>query len=87
MLAEGAKIFDSDNNQVGLVTSGLPAPTVGRNIAMAYVSTAGGLNKKGTQLEVEVRGKRRKAEVVGMPWTAPGYYRGLVEAGLDEPKK
>lgn len=51
---------------------------------MAYVSTAGGLNKKGTKLEVEVRGKRRQAEVVGMPWTSPGYYRQLVEAGFEK---
>ena len=51
---------------------------------MAYVATAAGLNKKGTQLEVEVRGRRRRAEVVGMPWTSPGYYRQLVEAGLEK---
>lgn len=50
---------------------------------MGYVSTKGGLNKKGTKVEVEVRGKRRQAEVVGMPWTSAGYYRELVEAGLE----
>ena len=80
---EGAPIF-ANGVQVGVVTSGLPAPSLGQNIAMAYVATAAGLNKKGTKLEVEVRGKRRQAEVVGMPWTSPGYYRGPVGEGLDK---
>lgn len=43
---------------------------------MAYVATEGGLNKKGSDVLVEVRKKMRKAKVVGMPWIQTGYYRG-----------
>ncbi|KAK4046973.1 Aminomethyltransferase, mitochondrial [Microbotryomycetes sp. JL221] len=75
---EGAKILDPSNgNQIGVVTSGLPSPTLGQNISMGYISTSEpGLNKKGSQVLVEVRGKKRKAEVVAMPWIKPGYFRG-----------
>ncbi|KAJ7464377.1 hypothetical protein FB451DRAFT_1403066 [Mycena latifolia] len=48
---QGAKIFD------GTVTSGIPSPTFGKNIAMGYVLS--GWHKKGTAVEIEVRGKMR----------------------------
>lgn len=41
---------------------------------MAYV--ANGHHKKGTQLEVQVRGKRRVAEVAKMPFVESKFYRG-----------
>ncbi|GAA5847082.1 hypothetical protein JCM9279_002681 [Rhodotorula babjevae] len=76
---EGSPIFDPaqpGGPPIGRVTSGLPAPTVGSNISMGYVETRGGLNKKGSEVLVEVRKKMRKAQVVGMPWIKTGYYRG-----------
>lgn len=79
MHTEGAPIYataDASSAPIGRITSGLPAPTVGQNIAMGYIATANGLNKKGSQVFVEVRKKMRKAEVVGMPFIKPGYYRG-----------
>lgn len=41
---------------------------------MAYV--ANGHHKRGTELEVQVRGKRRGATVVKMPWVESKFYRG-----------
>jgi aminomethyltransferase len=41
---------------------------------MGYVRN--GSHKKGTKLEVEVRGKRRPAEVVSMPFVKSNYWRG-----------
>lgn len=77
MNPEGAKIFSADGaSEIGIVTSGLPSPTLGKNISMGYIQTKDGLNMKGTQVLVEVRKKMRKAEVVGMPFTPAGYYRG-----------
>ncbi|SCZ95347.1 BZ3500_MvSof-1268-A1-R1_Chr11-2g03449 [Microbotryum saponariae] len=74
---EGAKIFTSDGNtEIGVVTSGLPAPTVGQNISMGFIQTESGLNTKGAQVLVQVRNRMRKAEVTSMPWITPGYYRG-----------
>ncbi|KAK4704255.1 aminomethyltransferase, partial [Phenoliferia sp. Uapishka_3] len=74
---EGAKIFSADGaTEIGVVTSGLPSPSLAKNISMGYIQTKDGLNKKGTQVLVEVRKKMRNAEVVGMPFQPAGYYRG-----------
>jgi aminomethyltransferase len=54
------------NEQVGLVTSGAPSPTLGIGIAMAYVTPK--LSAFGTQLEVAIRGAREDAAVVQMPF-------------------
>ncbi|KAF9069405.1 hypothetical protein BDP27DRAFT_1421042 [Rhodocollybia butyracea] len=70
---QGAKIFTGDE-QIGTITSGIPSPTLNKNIAMGYVKN--GLHKKGTELEVEVRSRRRKAVVTPMPFIKPNYWRG-----------
>lgn len=59
---------------IGAVTSGIPSPTLQKNIAMAYVQT--GFHKKGTEIEVDVRNKLRKAVVTPMPFVKPKYWRG-----------
>lgn len=76
--SEGATIFSPQDpsTPIGRITSGIPSPSLKQNIAMGYVETKGGLNKKGSEVLVEVRGKMRKAQVVAMPWIKPGYYRG-----------
>ncbi|KAK0215133.1 hypothetical protein IW262DRAFT_264933 [Armillaria fumosa] len=74
---QGAKIYEPESDiLLGEVTSGIPSPTLGRNIAMGYVGVEGGRHKKGAELEVEVRGKRRRARVVGMPFVPTRYWRG-----------
>lgn len=75
---EGAAVLDLADParpvQVGVVTSGLPSPSLGgQNIAMAYVKN--GLHKKGTQLGVQVRKKVLGATVVGMPWVESKFHR------------
>ncbi|CAI6084451.1 unnamed protein product [Clonostachys chloroleuca] len=70
---EGAEIH-KDGEKVGTVTSGLPSPTVGKNIAMGYVKD--GLHKAGTEVDVVVRGKKRSATVTKMPFTPAKYYKG-----------
>jgi aminomethyltransferase len=69
---EGAPIFAGDT-QVGVVTSGGFAPSVGAPIAMGYVAT--GHNAIGTALEAEVRGKRVGLTVVAMPFISHNYHR------------
>ncbi len=74
---QGAKIYSPGTDVLlGAVTSGIPSPTLGKNIAMGYVSVEGGKHKKGAEVEVEVRGKRRQAKVVAMPFVPTGYWRG-----------
>jgi aminomethyltransferase len=51
---------------VGEVTSGSPGPTVGRNIGLGYVPL--GLDKAGTALGIEIRGKVVDAVVVRTPF-------------------
>ena len=69
---EGALVFAGDT-QVGVVTSGGFAPSVGAPIAMAYVATAHASDS--TRLEIEVRGRRLAATVVPMPFKPKNYVR------------
>jgi aminomethyltransferase len=52
--------------KIGMVTSGSPSPTLGKNIALAYVPPA--FSPLGTILYVEIRGQRCKAQVVATPF-------------------
>ena len=53
---------------VGYVTSGMPAPTLEKNIGLGYVPPE--LAKIGTEFEVIIRGKPTKARVVKTPFYA-----------------
>jgi len=52
--------------QIGATTSGTHCPYLGRPIAMALVSSK--YSEIGTQVEVDVRGRRITAEVVALPF-------------------
>ncbi len=51
---------------IGVVTSGSPSPTLGKNIALAYVPPV--FSALGTVLYVEIRGQKCKAQVVPTPF-------------------
>ena len=70
---EGAQILDADGKALGVVTSGVPSPTLGYSIAMGYVPPAS--SAVGTSLKLEVRGKAYAAEVVSLPFVVNGYHR------------
>ncbi|KAI3328940.1 glycine cleavage system T protein [Xylariaceae sp. AK1471] len=77
---EGAEIVSADgnNDKIGVVTSGCPSPTLGKNIAMGYVKD--GLHKAGTEVQVLVRGRPRKAVVSKMPFVPAKYWKGAAPA-------
>lgn len=74
---EGAPVFVGDT-QVGVITSGGFAPSVGAPIAMGYV--AAGHNAVGTPLEAEVRGKRVPLAVASMPFIPHRYHRRVISS-------
>ncbi len=51
---------------IGVVTSGSPSPTLGKNIALAYVPPS--YSALGPVLYVEIRGQKCKAQVVPTPF-------------------
>jgi len=55
-----------NGQQVGVVTSGTQTPFLKKAIGMAYVPPA--LKAPGTELEIDIRGRRAKAVVVPMPF-------------------
>ncbi len=69
---EGAKLFDG-NTEIGVVTSGGFAPSVGAPIAMGYVPRDHAV--PGTAIAAEVRGKRVHCTVAAMPFVPHRYVR------------
>lgn len=69
---EGAKLFDG-NTEIGVVTSGGFAPSVGAPIAMGYVPRDHA--EPGTAIAAEVRGKRVACTVTAMPFIPHRYVR------------
>jgi aminomethyltransferase len=56
---------------IGRVTTGMPAPALGRNLGMGYVPTA--LAADGSEFDIIVRDKPVRAKVVKMPFYKPRY--------------
>jgi aminomethyltransferase len=66
----GYSVVSAEGTVAGAVTSGAPSPTLGHQIAMAYVPTA--LSEIGTEVQVDVRGRGEPMSVVALPF----YKRG-----------
>src|ERR1700719_2430050 len=52
---------DENGRAIGVITSGSPSPTLGKNIALAYVPPS--MTAVGTPVDVEIRGQKDKAQV------------------------
>jgi aminomethyltransferase len=62
---QGNPVLGPDGEPAGTVTSGTHSPSLGVGIGMAYV--AAGLAEPGTELEIDVRGRRRAARIESKP--------------------
>lgn len=60
------KVQDANGNEIGFVTSGTQAPSLGKAIGMAYVTKE--IAAEGTEVFVAVRDKALKAKVVKIPF-------------------
>ncbi|MDQ5852826.1 MAG: glycine cleavage system aminomethyltransferase GcvT [Chloroflexota bacterium] len=67
----GYRVTTPGGEDVGEVTSGMPAPTIGKNLALALVRSD--VAKLGTELDVLVRGKPVRARVVKTPFYQTRY--------------
>jgi aminomethyltransferase len=67
----GYPVANVDGTVIGEVTTGMPAPTIGKNLALALVQT--GNTKTGTELDVIIRGKPVRAQVVKTPFYQSRY--------------
>jgi glycine cleavage system aminomethyltransferase T len=60
---------------IGVITSGIPSPTLGKNVAMGYIKS--GWHKKGTEVAVEVRKQLRKASITPLAFCKGELLEGL----------
>jgi aminomethyltransferase len=63
---DGYRCLNENGEAVGYVTSGSPSPTLGKNIALAYVPPA--MSGIGTSIYVEIRSQKCRAQVVATPF-------------------
>lgn len=61
----GYEIYD-DDEKVGVVTSGTRSPVLKKGIAMGYLDP--GYQEEGTEVSIEIRDDKRKAEVTNPPF-------------------
>lgn len=69
----GAEILDSSGDAIGVVTSGGFGPSLGRPVAMGYVSAE--CAEIGTEIGLSVRSKVLPGRVAAMPFVEQRYYR------------
>ena len=60
------EIVDSDGNNIGIVTSGTMAPSLGKGIGMGYVANE--FAAEGSEVFIQIRNNRVKSKVVKMPF-------------------
>ena len=61
----GYAIFEGDQ-QIGVLTSGAPSPTLNKNIGMGYVEASHAVVDK--PVYIDIRGKRVAAQIVALPF-------------------
>jgi aminomethyltransferase len=67
----GYEIRSADGAPIGFVTTGMPSPTLGKNLGLGYVPSE--LAAEGSEFDVIVRDKPVRARVVKTPFYKPRY--------------
>lgn len=69
---EGNSILDAEGKEVGYITSGAPSPTLGGNVALAYIDKS---VKIGSDIKIQIRGKSRDGTVAKLPFVTSKFYK------------
>lgn len=72
LLRRDCEIVDSTETCIGHITSGCPSPTLGCNIAMAYVPKHIGIS--GNEIHILVRSKKITGKITKLPFIPCTYY-------------
>ena len=73
VLRKHCKITDTEGLPIGDITSGCPSPTIGSNIAMAYVPK--NISSLGSIVNVSIRNQTIQAIVSKLPFVQCSYYK------------
>ena len=60
------EIVDANGNNIGIVTSGTQAPSLGKGIGMGYVKSE--YATEGSEIYIQIRNNKVAAKVVKMPF-------------------
>ena len=67
----GMDIYNENDKKIGYVTSGNYAPYLKKNIGLGYIDKP--YHKRGTEIYIDIRGKKKKAEIVKTPFYKKSY--------------
>lgn len=70
----GAELFDSQNNKIGIVTSGGFGPSFDGPVAMGYV--VNNFSDPDTEIFADVRGKKIAVHIHALPFVQHRYFKG-----------
>ncbi len=70
---EGTKIFSTNNEEIGTITSGTFGPSVNASVAMGYIDPK--FSEIGANIKLEVRGKKHNAQVSKLPFYKKSYVK------------
>ena len=65
-VCRGGYAIYEENQQIGVLTSGAPSPTLNKNIGMGYVEASHAM--VGKPVYIDIRGKRAAAQIVALPF-------------------
>ena len=70
---ENTKIFSSNNEEIGFVTSGTFGPSVNASVAMGYIKSQ--FSEIGTLIKLEIRGKMYGGKISELPFYKKSYVK------------
>ena len=70
---ENTKIFSMQGEEIGLITSGTFGPSVNAPVAMGYINSK--FSETGTEIQLQVRGKKYGGKVSELPFFKKSYVK------------